>query len=101
MAGGPESLGVVESGAAVTRTRRVNRQGLAIRWAVSMMVLFGVALAVFVALAALAPVLPELLVGPRAIVAATLVVSGSVMFWLVPGVAGGGARRRFPKALEL
>ena len=100
LAAGPESWGVVESGTAVTRTRKVSGRRLVIQWAVSMLVLSGVALAVFVALSALAPVLPEVLAGPWVIVAATLVVSGSVMFWFVPAVGGGGVRRRFPKALE-
>ena len=99
LAAGPESLGVVESGTAVMRLRTVNRRGLVIRWAVSMVLLFGVAIAVFVALSALAVALPEFVADPRAIVVVTLVVSGSVMFWLTPVPGGGGVRRRFPRAL--
>lgn len=100
LAGGPESWGVVESGAAVARMRMLDRRWLAIRWAVSMVLLAAVAVAVFVALSALAPVLPEFLTDPRTILAATVVVSGGVTFWFVPAVGRGGVRRRFPKALE-
>ena len=64
-----------------------------------MALLFGVAIAVFVVLSALAPVLPEFLAGPSTIVTATLAVSGSVMFWFLPAVGGGGVRRRYPQAL--
>lgn len=46
LAAGPESWGVVESGTAVTRTRRRSRLGLAMRWVVSMVLLVCVALAV-------------------------------------------------------
>lgn len=100
LAGGPESWGVVESGTAVTRTRKINRRRLVVQWVVSVALLFGVALAVFSVLSAVAPVLPDVLAGPGTIVAATFVISASVMFRFVPGAVSGGVRRRFPKALE-
>ena len=100
LAGGPESRGVVESGATVARMRTVDWRWLVMRWAVSVVLLLAVAVAVFGSLSALAPVLPEYLVGPRTILAVTVVVSAGVTFWFVPAIDRGGVPRRFPKALE-
>ena len=105
LAAGPESWGVEEFGAEVALTRKINRQGVALRWVVSMVLLSCVAVVVFVALGALGPVLPEALTGPRTIVVATAAVSSGVMGWLMcwllsAAVSGGGMRQRFPKALK-